>query len=213
MKDNEKALTKREQMDSIDRIQTAVNDLSNKEKLTIVDEVHLAVIAQDPSTYLQLKDLSTFNKLLDMEPSKNIVKKHPQFKKVSYIPIRDLETMLREIFGVFQVKNQTTVIAGNSVMTTLELHVYHPILNEWVVYAGTGAVPIELQAKRERNGVIEQEGAAHALDFEKMNRTAMQRNAPASAGFAFSNACKKIGRRFGSHLNDKDTELKILGIY
>jgi len=92
---------------------------------------------------------------------------------------------------VYQVEFASPVkLIANSVVAEVHLKVYHPVLKEWLCYAGVGAVPVQL------------ERGASVMEIDKMNKMAMQKNAPAALSFAVSNAAKKIGKVFGSEIND-----------
>jgi len=150
---------------------------------------------------MYMKELVQFNQVLDRDPSPNMIKTNQFSNGAKYVPIRAVETMLRTIFGVYQVEmiGQPHIV-GNSVVVSVHLKVYHPVLKEWVTYAGTGAVPIQV------------EQGAHPTDFTKINSKALHKNVPAAKSFAVSNAAKSIGRIFGSHVNSTD-DLYVTNMY
>lgn len=138
----------------------------------------------------KLEAMAAFNNVLDKHPKKEWIKDN---RGVFYIPIRIVEQTLRSFFGVYQVEmiGQPNIL-GNSVVCSVHLKVFHPVMQEWLTYAGTGAVPIQLDK------------GAGAMDIDKMKRDALHKNTPAALSFAVSNAAKKIGKIFGSHLNGID---------
>lgn len=153
-------------------------------------------------------ELVNFNRAVNMQPKAEWIKINKYSNNARYIPIRTIENLLRTVYGVYQTEMvHEPKIIGNSVVCSIHLKVWHPILNEWITYAGTGAVPIELEAQKvdEKTGQILKEGARHALDFEKINSKALHKNVPAALSFAISNAAKKIGAIFGSDLNDDES--------
>ena len=91
-------------------------------------------------------------------------------------------------------------VIGNSVVVSVHLKVFHPILKEWIVLAGTGAVPIEL----EKN--------AKPLEFDKINPKGPHKNIPTAKSFAVSNAAKQLGEIFGSDLNNDELS-EIYNVY
>ncbi len=102
--------------------------------------------------------------------------------------------MLSGIFPFWQVEQHgQPQILGNSIVISVHLKVFNPILGTWMTYAGVGAVPIELK------------GGSDPTDFSQMNSKAMHKNVPAALSFAVNNAAKKIGKLFGSHLNRNET--------
>lgn len=150
--------------------------------------------------------LQKFDETLNKSPRPEWIKTNKFSNNAMYLPIRIVENMLRSIFGVYQVEmiGQPHIL-GNCVVVSVHLKVLHPILNEWLVYAGTGAVPIELKAtKKDKAGNVVEQGARNPLDFEQINPKALHKNIPAALSFAVSNAAKKIGRRFGSDLNNDE---------
>src|SRR6056297_2112446 len=144
-----------------------------------------------PVDIQEVTSLYEFNKKLDVSPPAKWLENSPAGHGVKYIPIRIIETVLRTYFGVYQVEFASPVkLIANSVVAEVHLKVYHPVLKEWLCYAGVGAVPIQLQK------------GASVMEIDKMNKMAMQKNAPAALSFAVSNAAKKIGKVFGSEIND-----------
>jgi len=138
----------------------------------------------------KLEAMAAFNNVLDKHPKKEWIKDN---RGVFYIPIRVVEQTLRSFFGVYQVEmiGQPQVLA-NSVVCSVHLKVFHPVMQEWLIYAGTGAVPMQLDK------------GANVMEIDKLKRDALHKNLPAALSFAVSNASKKIGKIFGSHLNGID---------
>lgn len=167
-------------------------------------------------TEVNLPALLEFNRLLNNAPKPGLIKVNDKTggKPVKYLPIRVVESLLRSYFGAYQVEMiGNPHIIGNSVVVSVHLKVFHPVLNQWLTYAGTGAVAIELQAtKKDNHGHVIREGARHALDFEKLNPMALHKNVPAAKSFAVSNAAKQIGKIFGSDLNNDELS-EIYNIY
>lgn len=165
------------------------------------------LIPLDPKGEPKYNSIHTFNQLVMSKPKKAWIKTNKYSQNAKYIPIRIVEELLHGIFPFWQVEQVgEPKILGNSVVVSVNLKVYNPILGQWMNYAGVGAVPIELAAskKDEKGNVIS--GARNAIDFENINPKALHKNVPAAMSFAVSNAAKKIGRLFGSHLNSKPDE-------
>lgn len=144
--------------------------------------------------------LLRFNELLDHSVPKSWIKSNTASQGAKYLPIRRVEQLLRTYFGVFQVEfaGEPKLIA-NSVTVCVHLKVYHPVLKEWLSYAGLGSVPVQLDK------------GAPAADISKIKRMALHKNAPAALSFAVNNAAKKIGRIFGSDINNSDDEIMGVG--
>jgi len=142
-------------------------------------------------------DIMTYKEALNINPPIQWVKTNPYSNKVKYLPIRIIEELLSKLFPFWQVQQVgEPKILGNSVVISVNLKVFNPILNDWLSYAGVGAVPIQI-AK-----------GGHPTDFTKINPKALHKNVPAALSFAVNNAAKKIGKIFGSHLNSTETIYK-----
>ena len=141
--------------------------------------------------------LESFNKAIHRAP-KGPVKVNQQAGGSKYVPIEELEMLMDEIFmGHWQSKavGGGAKIVGNSVVYDIEVSFLHPVSGMWITRAGSGAVPIQLKSQNHQGG------ARHALDFERINPMAIQKNAPAAKAYAFRNAVQSIGRMFGRDLN------------
>ncbi len=153
--------------------------------------------AKAPAKTDQLySNLEEYKKIINTNPKTKWVKANPYANNALYLPIGIVEELLNKVFPFWQVEQHgEPKIIGNSVVISVTLKVWHPILNQWLSYAGVGAVPIEVQQ------------GAHPTDFTKINAKALHKNVPAAMSFAVNNAAKKIGKLFGSHLNRKDSEI------
>ena len=142
------------------------------------------------------KTLSEYRTLLNTQPRNEWIKTNQYSGGAKYLPIRIVEQLLNKMFPFWQVEQHgEPKIIGNSIIVSVHLKVYNPLLKEWLSYAGIGAVPIEVKK-------------GHSpIDFENINAKAMHKNVPAAMSFALSNASKKIGRLFGSHLNNDINEI------
>lgn len=139
--------------------------------------------------------LSEYNTIVNTQPRRQWIKANKYANNAKYLPIGVVEDLLSQLFPFWQVEQKgNTQILGNSIVISVDLKVYHPLLGQWLNYAGIGAVPIEV------------EKGAHPTDFTKINSKAMHKNVPAALSFAINNASKKIGKIFGSHLNRQQDE-------
>jgi hypothetical protein len=138
--------------------------------------------------------LSEFKSILNTNPRKEWIAVNRFSDNAKYLPIRIVEELLSEMFPFWEVHQVgEPKILGNSVVISVQLRVFNPLINQWLSYAGVGAVPIEL------------EKGAEPTDFTKIKAKALHKNVPAALSFAVNNAAKKIGRLFGSHLNSKES--------
>ena len=149
---------------------------------------------------------SEFKKLLNTPPRSAWVATNQYANNAKYLPIRIVEELLSEMFTFHQIiQTHEPKILGNSVVISVELKVFNPLINQWLSYAGVGAVPIELEKPKFDGKGNQTSGARNNIDFERINSKAMHKNVPAALSFAVNNAAKKIGRLFGSHLNSKES--------
>ena len=139
-------------------------------------------------------NLMEYKQLVMSEPRASWIKTNKYSQNAKYLPIRIVEELLTGVFPVWQVEQVgNPTILGNSIVISVNLKVYNPLLNQWLSYAGVGAVPIEVKKD------------AHPTDFTQISPKAMHKNVPAALSFAINNAAKKIGKLFGSHLNSNET--------
>lgn len=162
----------------------------------------------DSTEAQKLKNLILFNKkYLNRPPEPHWIAVNKWANNAKYIPIRIIENLLWSTFGVWQAEQiGKPQIIGNCVEVTIQLRVFHPVIQDWITLPGTGAVPIELKATKidQKTKAVIEEGARNALDFERINPKALHKNVPAALSFAINNAAKKLGKRFGSDLNSDE---------
>lgn len=175
-----------------------------KNNLTVQSDIQL--IPTDSEGVPKYTSIMSFKSLINKSPSKTWIKQNPYSQNAKYLPIRIVEELLSEIFPFSQIEQQgEPKILGNSVVISVNLKVYNPILGEWLNYAGVGAVPIELEKPKFDKQGNQTGGARNNIDFERINSKGMHKGVPAALSFAVNNAAKKIGRLFGSHLNSEET--------
>lgn len=164
------------------------------ENTLIVNEPREDLIPVDKDGLPKYLTIQNFNALVNSAPRGSWVKTNKYSQNAKYLPIRIVEELLNEVFPFWQAeqKGEPTIL-GNSIIISVQLKVYHPLLGQWLSYPGVGAVPIEV-AK-----------GAHPTDFTKISPKALHKNVPAALSFAISNAAKKIGKLFGSHLNSNES--------
>ena len=164
------------------------------------------LIPLDSKGERKYNDLHEFKSLLNRPPSKRWVCVNHYSNGAKYLPIRIVEELLTEIFPFWQVEQVgDPKILANSIVISVQLKVFNPLINQWLSYAGVGAVPIELEKPKYSEDGQQTGGARNNIDFEFINSKALHKNVPAALSFAVNNAAKKIGRLFGSHLNSKET--------
>lgn len=162
-----------------------------KNDLTVITDSLLPLDANGNPKYTNLQE---YNNLVMSSPRNTWVKTNKYSQNAKYLPIRIVEELLTGIFPFWQVEQVgEPKILGNSIVISVNLKVFHPLLGQWLNFAGVGAVPIEV------------ERGAHPTDWTKINSKGLHKNVPAALSFAISNAAKKIGKLFGSHLNSSET--------
>jgi len=118
-------------------------------------------------------DVASFNKLVNTPPRPGWVKTNPYSGNARYLPIRIVEELLSEVFPFWEAEQVgEPKILGNSVVVSVQLRVFNPLINAWLTYPGVGAVPIEIQK------------GGHPTDFSKINPKALHKNVPAALSFA-----------------------------
>jgi len=142
-----------------------------------------------------LKQLETFQKSLQSEPKKDDIKINKFANNSKFVPIGIIEKTLDEIFGgVWQTRNYEYKVVVNELVGSLELWVYHPLLHEWIVRTGTGAVPITLKS------------GSKVTDIEAKQINACVTVAPHLKAECLKNAAKSFGAMFGRNLNRKNDD-------
>lgn len=143
-----------------------------------------------------------FNFLMNQEPPKNWIAKHPYIKvenekgqKVpyEYLPIDKIEYLLRKIFKSYKIEILREGHAFNGVVVTVRVHYLHPVTNEWEFHDGIGAS--QLQTK----------SGTSASDLLNINNGALSMAYPMAKTLAVKDACDMLGKLFGADLNRRDT--------
>jgi len=97
--------------------------------------------------------------------------------KNRYIPLEVIEQMLQALFlaHYITIPFMPKYMKGQ-VLHVVNIHVLHPVLNEWLIYSGEACVPL--------------------IAADQKNMKWNHRNIPAGKGFAIINAAKEIGQIF-----------------
>jgi hypothetical protein len=134
------------------------------------------------------------NAYLNRPPAPEWVKQHPMFKKVKYIPIERIESLLTVLFIRWHVEIRQVQTIANSVVVTVRLY-YLDITSKDGVELwqdGLGAAPIQTDS------------GAGAMEWDKTKNDAVMKAAPAAESYAVKDAAEKIGKLFGKDLNRAD---------
>lgn len=147
----------------------------------------LAIIPQNDS----LKALQKFEVTINRKPPARVVKyQKVDGKDVPHLPISFIENTLKRVyFGLYQIELVSYQMIVNEICVHARIKVFHPLVREWMVYDGIGAVPVQ------------QDAGSKVSDFIHTKKVkAVQKNLPAAYAFAIKNAAKKIGKLFGGDL-------------
>src|SRR5690606_25438602 len=153
----------------------------HEKKLPTIQELY-------ENTDLAIKQ-DAFMVFLNQDPPQSWVKKNPYAGYSLYIPVEKVEWMLRRLFKNprFEIRQQGVMF--NSCYTTVRIHYFDPVLNDWTFQDGTGASQIQT-TKGSRTAQMENRGEAAAASAW-----------PDRYSQASNNAANKIGRIFGADLN------------
>jgi len=135
------------------------------------------------------------NQYLSQSPPASWIKTHPYIKNYKYLPIDKIELLLRKIFKRYKIEVLKTGMLLNAVETSVRVHFYHPIFEEWNYHDGVGAC--EVQTKSQTGSLM--------LDMSNISPGAISMALPIAKTMAVKDACDHFGPLFGSDINRKDT--------
>lgn len=145
-----------------------------------------------PFSTEQVNALQSFQKALSAKPKK-VITEQIGGQTFQHIPIGVIENLLkRYFFGLFKIEIVEHKMIVNEICCHVRIHVFHPILRQWMFYDGISAVPVQQDA-----------GTKVHQFMETKKKDALHKNLPAAYAFAVKNAAKKIGTIFGADLNRK----------
>jgi hypothetical protein len=160
-----------------------------------METTELAKIKWNDLESLSLNDkgkLALRNQLLNRNPPKEWIKKHPLYKN-DYLPIDKVEYLLTAFFGRWHVEIKSAFQIANSVCVTVRLHYLNSDTGQFDWQDGAGAAPMQLDA------------GAKAADFSAVKNNAVMLALPIAETNAEKDAADKIGKLFGRDLNRKNT--------
>lgn len=144
-----------------------------------------AIVVSDDEKQFRLKMEEFMKALLNKQPPKERIKQNKFANNADYLSVGWIEMQLDKIYmGRWNTKIETKWFA-DAVVCDLSLEVIHPLTNELITRAGTGAMQIQKDGN-----------AYKAKAFEKA--------VPAAKAAALKNAAKSLGKFFGRDLN-RDT--------
>lgn len=143
------------------------------------------------NTELALKN-DQLTTLLNQQPKKEWVKKHPFISNYKYLPISVVEFLLKSIFKKYSIEITGQGQSFNGVWVTVRVHYMNPITNEMDFHDGIGAT--ELQTAK----------GTSPSDLANINNGALGMAFPIAKTRAIKDACDHFGKLFGSDLNRKE---------
>jgi len=136
-----------------------------------------------------------FLKLLHKSPDVKNLKVNKAANNSKYLPISFLEMKLDEMFfGLWQTRGFTYQNIANELVGSLELIFFHPVIKEWIVRTGAGAVQIQMKSK-------EKGGSGDITNIKDKYINTLTKDFPHLKAECFRNACLSIGKSFGRDLN------------
>jgi hypothetical protein len=141
----------------------------------------------------QLANVTSFMKLLNVPPKKNVIKQNKFANNSNYLSIGHIEHLLDSFFPEWSYEVKSTQVLGNSIAVTVSLTLTSPITGNIIKRDGVGACPIELKS-----------GTQNALDFGNISPKAIQKNLPTAKSLALKNAAQTIADIFGRNINRED---------
>lgn len=148
-------------------------------------------IIDDPEAIAVFREkMQNFTKILNAAPKKEKIKQHQGYE---YLPISTVEKELDKMFfGLVQYECVSYSQIFNEIACHARIKVFHPVINQWMVYDGLGSA------------VIQQDSGTKVYDFNQFKKAnALQLTLPKAYAEAIKNAAKKIGKRFGADINRK----------
>lgn len=130
--------------------------------------------------------LENYMSTMHRKPHHKKVFRNQYANNASYLLVSNIEMDLDRLYlGLWEFlpHGAGAEVLVNSVVYNGVLRVFHPVANIWLSRAGVGAVDIQVDA----NGVIKAKGIQKAVGAAKT--------------FAFKNAAKSLGKRYGRDLN------------
>ena len=168
-----------------------------KQSLIAINNMALQQLAS------QYKTVNEFRAVLDAVPESKHLKVNKLVSgKPLYLPVDMVINELNTVFsGLWNMRIIKTETIANEFVVTVELDVFHPVIQSWLTRGGIGAAQIRMEKGTEENPTL-------LTDFNKKIKVALSADAPHALSEALKNAAKKFGRRFGGSLNREDSWLE-----
>jgi hypothetical protein len=117
-----------------------------------------------------------------------------------YLPISYIENKLDELyFGAWEVTDFKFQVVANEISGSLQLRVFHPVLQIWLSRTGAAAVQIQMISKN--NG-----GDGDITNVRNKITNTLEKDFPHLKSECIKNAARSLGKAFGRDLNRKKTD-------
>lgn len=168
--------------------------MSEELKLTKEESDNMLISLYEGSEDIdKLKDQDVLNFLLDQEPPKTWLKKHPYIKRDHYfLPIDKVEWLLKRLFKTVRVEVLRENVMFNSIQVTVRIHYYNIATKEMDWTDGVGACEVQTD-KGESPG-----------NMAAIKTGAVSMALPVAKSYAIKDAAHLLGNIFGRNLNRKD---------
>lgn len=157
----------------------------HENKLPTLQELY-----KDTDLTLQTDQLTT---ILNQQPPKSWIKKHPYISNYHYLPIDKIEFLLKRIFKRYRIEVLREGTSFNGVYVVARVHYMNPVTGEWDFHDGIGAAQLQVKS------------GSSSADLANINNGALSMAFPIAKTVAIKDACDHFGTTFGSDLNRKDT--------
>jgi hypothetical protein len=148
-----------------------------------------------------------FTKELSMDPKKSEIRINKFADGSKYLPIQVVEDKLTLTFnGLWQTRDFIYQVIVNELVGSIELGVFHPVLGQWLWYAGTGSVIIQQKAEYEVKDGKRVKKEVDVLDVSKKIANTLTKDMGHLKAECVKNAAKSLGRFFGGSLNRREED-------
>jgi hypothetical protein len=137
---------------------------------------------------------------LAVPPPEEELKVNEFAKNAKYLPISFIENKLDELFfGAWEIVDFKWQVVANEISGSLQLKVFHPVLQIWISRTGTAAVQIQMISKK--NG-----GDGDITNVRNKIINTLEKDFPHLKSECIRNAAKSLGKAFGRDLNRDKTD-------
>ena len=147
-------------------------------------------------------ELEEFLKKLNQDPPNEHIFKTPD-KKADDLPISYVENKLDELyFGLWGARNFRTERIENEIVGSLELEVFHPVMEFWQTRPGAASIQITVDAAPQH--AQNKDRNVWAQDMRNKKPNALDMAYGKLKAECIKNAAKSLGKCFGRDLNRKE---------